>query len=400
MYFSSLKILAMRLNPSLRGPLLPLVSRLSMPVLGKSPKVVTADVAVSNISSVFVHGLASTPTELLEALCRRVDRDELKNIRLMHLLLNGHVPVTNKKYIGEVLRYADYIPIFLSDMPSYFYDNSFPVDVALMSVSSPDKHGFCTLGVNVDTAKAALEMAKKVIGLFFFAIIHPTSTRSIGAIPDSTLISMKQHKDLGIHTEMLGHNVVDLIELGVVNNTKKTVMPGRVVTSFAFGTQKFYEYLHDNSMFHFDCCGWTNRAEVIRSNSRMTSINSGIEIDITGQVASDSIGTALYSGFGGQTDFVTATPTAYDGLGKSIIALPSRTSKGQARITVALTTGAGVVTTRGHTRYVVTEQGIASLGGKNVRQRAYELIKIAHPDDREQLEKASFERLKCMPSPD
>ncbi|VDM57657.1 unnamed protein product [Angiostrongylus costaricensis] len=314
-------------------------------------------------------------------------------------------------------------------MPTYFYDNSLPVDVALVSVSSPDKHGFCTLGVNVDTAKAALEMAKKVIALVSpkiprthgNSIVHQshfdyivesnhalhgitseqplsqeemkigqliaenlvdngaTLQLGIGAIPDSTLISMKQHKDLGIHTEMLGHNVVDLIELGVVNNAKKTVMPGRVVTSFAFGTEKLYEYLHNNSMFHFDCCGWTNRAEVIRSNSRMTSINSG---------------------FGGQTDFVTATPTAYDGLGKSIMALPSRTSRGRSRITVALTTGAGVVTTRGHTRYVVTEQGIASLGGKNVRQRAYELIKIAHPDDREQLEKASFERLKCMPSPD
>ncbi|KAJ1358804.1 hypothetical protein KIN20_017326 [Parelaphostrongylus tenuis] len=439
-----------------------------MPVVGKSPKVVTADAAVANIlsgSNIFVHGIASTPTELLEALCRRVDTHELKNIRLMHLLLIGNVPTANNKYFGKIRSnclflannyrplvsegHADYIPIFLSDMPSYFYDKSFRVDVALMAVSSPDEHGFCTLGVSVDTAKAALEMAKMVIAIVSpkiprthgNSIVHQshidyivesdqtlhgladdqpsqeemkigqliaenlvdngaTLQLGIGAIPFSTLMSMKHHKDLGIHTEMLGHSIMDLIERGVVNNAKKTVLPGRVVTSFALGTQKFYEYLHNNPLFHFDCCSWTNCAEVIRSNSKMTAINSGIEIDITGQVASDSIGTTFYSGFGGQTDFMTAAPTAYDGMGKSIMALPSRTTKGQSRITVTLAKGAGVVTTRGHTRYVVTEHGIASLGGKNVRQRAYELIKIAHPEDREQLEKASFERLKCMPSPD
>ncbi|EPB75557.1 butyryl-CoA:acetate CoA-transferase family protein [Ancylostoma ceylanicum] len=387
----------MRWTTVLRRSLMPLSSRLSTPAIGKTPQRMTADEAVSVIAS----------------------------------------------------SHADYIPIFLSDMPSYFYNKTFPVDVALISVTPPDKWGYCSVGVNVDTSLAAIENAKKVI-----AIINPKVPRThgntlihqsridsfvevdreiygnpegmhiteeetkigkliaenlvddgatlqlgIGAIPDSTLLAMKNHKDLGIHTELLGDGVIDLIELGVINNSKKTVMPGKVVTSFGFGTQKFYKFLHDNPMIHFDCCSWTNHSDVVRANSKMTCINSGIEIDITGQIASDSIGKTFYSGFGGQVDFMNASATTYDGLGKAIIALTSRTNKGKSKITTTLAEGAGVVTTRGHVRYVVTEYGIANLGGKNVRQRAYALIQIAHPDDRERLEKEAFQRLKCMPSP-
>ncbi|CAJ0606094.1 unnamed protein product [Cylicocyclus nassatus] len=458
----------MRWSAVLHRTLMPLSSRLSAPVLGKTPKRVTADEAVSAIGSdtdIYVHAHASTPTELLDALCKRVDTQGLSDIRMIHILLGGRVPWTDKKYIGKIrsnclflegsLRplvkegNADYIPIFLSDMPSFFHNRSFPVDVALISVTPPDDLGYCCVGVNVDTSLAAIESAKKIIAVvnpkmprtYGNTVIHQSRIDSmveidrdtygnpegmqiteeelkigkiiaenlvedgatlqlgIGAIPDSTLLAMKNHKDLGVHTELLGDGVVDLIKSGAINNSKKSVMPGKVVTSFAFGTQKFYKFLNENPMIHFDCCSWTNHSDVIRANSKMTCINSGIEIDITGQICSDSIGKAFYSGFGGQVDFMTAAATTYDGQGKAIIALTSRTNKGKSKISTTLTEGAGVVTTRAHARYVVTEYGIASLGGKNVRQRAYALINIAHPDDRERLEKEAFQRLKCMPSP-
>uniref|UniRef100_A0A7I4Y1P8 Acetyl-CoA hydrolase n=1 Tax=Haemonchus contortus TaxID=6289 RepID=A0A7I4Y1P8_HAECO len=458
----------MQLSIYMKRAFYPLASQLSSPVHGKLPKRVTADEAVSTIASgdhIFVHGPASTPTELLEALCRRVDSHGIKDLRPIHIILGGKVPWTDEKYFGKVRSnglflcgnvrklvkqgQADYTPVFLSDMPTYFYNKTFPVDVALISVSPPDDRGFCTFGPNLDTSKAAVEMARKVIALVNPKIpvthgntlLHqsridyfvecdrelygpPEETKlseeeikigkliaenlvdngatlqlGIGAIPDSTLVAMKNHKDLGIHTELLGGGVMDLVRTGVINNTKKSVMPGKIVTTFAFGTQKFYRFLDNNPMLHFDCCSWTNHSDIIRANSKMTCINSGIEIDITGQVAADSIGSTFYSGFGGQTDFMGASSTSYDGLGKAIMAISSRTAKGQSKIVTTLSEGAGVTTTRGHTRYVVTEYGIAYLGGKTVRQRAHELIKIAHPDDRERLEREAFERLKCMPSP-
>ncbi|KHJ80589.1 butyryl-CoA:acetate CoA-transferase domain protein, partial [Oesophagostomum dentatum] len=245
------------------------------------------------------------------------------------------------------------------------------------------------------------EEEKKIGELIAENLVEDGSTLQlgIGAIPDSTLLAMKNHKDLGIHTELLSDGVMDLIEKGVINNSRKSVLPGKAVTSFAFGTQKFYKFLDNNPLIHFDCCSWTNDEGVIQANSKMTCINSGIEVDITGQVVADSIGEMFYSGFGGQVQFINAAATAHDGKGKAIIAMTSRTNKGKSKITTTLTEGSGVVTTRGHIRYVVTEHGIASLGGKNVRQRAHALIRIAHPDARERLEKEAFERLKCMPSP-
>ncbi|VDO65603.1 unnamed protein product [Haemonchus placei] len=380
----------MQLSIYMKRAFYPLASRLSSPVQGKLPKRVTADEAVSTIASgdhIFVHGPASTPTELLEALCRRVDSHGIKDLRPIHIILGGKVPWTDEKYFGKVRSnglflcgnvrklvkqgQADYTPVFLSDMPTYFYNKTFPVDVAL--ISEEIKIGKL-IAENLVENGATLQLG-------------------IGAIPDSTLVAMKNHKDLGIHTELLGGGVMDLVRTGVINNTKKSVMPGKIVTTFAFGTQKFYRFLDNNPMLHFDCCSWTNHSDIIRANSKMTCINSGIEIDITGQVASDSIGSTFYSGFGGQTDFMGASSTSYDGMGKAIMAISSRTAKGQSKIVTTLSEGAGVVTTRGHTRYVVTEYGIAYLGGKTVRQRAYELIKIAHPDDRERLEREAFERL-------
>ncbi|KHJ96575.1 Acetyl-CoA hydrolase/transferase [Oesophagostomum dentatum] len=427
----------MRWSAALRQTLMPVSSRLSTPVIGRIPKRVTADEAVNIInsnSSIYVHTQASTPTELLEALCKRVDLHGLTDIRMMHVILSGNVPWTDKRFIGKIRSnsmfldsstrplvkqgFADYIPIFLSDITTFFRNKTFPLDYALISVTPPgqflliilsidprfykilDKLGYCTIGVNVDTSLSAIESAKKIIAVvnpnmprtFGNTIIHQSRIESvvevnreiygkpeglritelslfqeekkigeliaenlvedgatlqlgIGAIPDSTLLAMKNHKDLGIHTELLGDGVMDLIERGVINNSRKSVMPGKerdkelfeAVTSFAFGTQKFYKFLDNNPLIHFDCCSWTNDEGVIRANSRMTCINSGIEVDITGQVVADSIGEMFYSGFGGQVQFINAAATAHDGKGKAIIAMTSRTNKGKSKITTTLT---------------------------------------------------------------
>ncbi|KAL6736267.1 hypothetical protein Aduo_006636 [Ancylostoma duodenale] len=458
----------MRWSAGLRGAVMPLQSRLAIPILGKTPKKMTADEAVSEIvskSDLYVHSMACTPTELLTAICKRVDAQELNDIRLTHALLGGKAPFTKKQYFGKIRSnclficantrklvnegHADYVPVFLSEIPSLFYNKMHPVDVSLISVSPPDELGYCSMGPSLELSVAPTVVAKKVIALvnpkvprtYGNSLIHQsridtmveidrdihglpeelpisdeeikigrhiadnlvdngaTLQLGIGAIPGACLAAMKGHKDLGIHTELLGDGVMGLVNSGVINNSKKSVLPGKIVTSFAFGTKRLYQFLHENPMMHFDCCSWTNNIDVIRANSKMTCINSGLEIDITGQVASDSIGKTFYSGFGGQVDFVAAAALTHDGLGKSITALTTRTNTGQSKIVVSLKEGAGVVTSRGHVRYVVTEYGIANLYGKNVRQRTYALIQIAHPDDRERLEKESFERLKCMPSP-
>ncbi|VDL71352.1 unnamed protein product [Nippostrongylus brasiliensis] len=419
-----------------------LTSRLAVPVAGRLPRRVSADEAASCIKSdcdVYVHSHASTPTELLEAMCRRVSANNLSRIRPSHIILQGRIPWVEKEYwaissskkipSGKIrsnclficgnLRplvndgHADYVPVFLSDIPRFFHSGVLPVDVALITISPPDNLGFSSMGVDIDCSRVAASCAKKII-----AIVNRTMPRAlgetmvhishidsivedeatlqlgIGAIPDSTLSAMKNHKHLGIHTEAVSDGVLELIDKGVITNLKKSVMPGKIVTSYGYGSRKFYDAVDNNPMFHFESCEWTNNPQVIRENSKMTCINACIEVDLTGQIASDSIGSKFYSGFGGQVDFIGAASVTRDGKGKAIIALPSRTSKGKPKI------GAGVVTTRGHVRYVVTEHGIADLGGKNVRQRAHQLIGIAHPDDRELLEKQAFERFKCMPSAD
>ncbi|EGT58751.1 hypothetical protein CAEBREN_26340 [Caenorhabditis brenneri] len=353
----------------------------------------------------------------------------------------------NRKNVN--LGIADYTPIFLSEVPSLYTSGALNVDVALITVSPPDELGFCTLGVDIDCTLAAATSAKKIIALVnstmprtrghttvhsshFAAMVQtdrPIAFRQgneemseteqkigkiiaenlvdngatlqlgIGAIPDSALAAMKQHKDLGVHTEMFSDGVIDLIDRGIINNQKKAFMPGKTVSSFAFGTKEFYKKIDNNPEFYFAPCDFTNHIDIVRRNSKMTSINSAIEIDLTGQIVSDSIGRNFFSGFGGQVDFMAASPHGFDGLGKAIIALPSRTTKGHTKIVPFLTQGSGVVTTRAHARYIVTEHGIANLWGKSIRQRAYELIQISHPDDREKLEKAAFDRFKVMPSP-
>ncbi|VDM40786.1 unnamed protein product [Toxocara canis] len=347
--------------------------------------------------------------------------------------------------------HADYTPIFLSDSATLYSSFALPVDVALITVSPIDEHGYCTLGVSADCSVSAVRAAQKIIAMvnesmprtFGDTIIHcshidtlvnarqpihsknvseltTTETEQkigrliaenlvddgatlqigIGAIPDSVLSAMRHHRELGVHTEMFSDGVIDLIEKNVITNSRKTVDVGKVVATFAFGTSKFYRFIDNNPLFVFKSCGYTNDPQLIKRHHKMTAINSAIEVDLTGQIVSDSIGASFYSGFGGQTDFVYGSAVAEDGQGKSIIALASTTAKGQSKIVPFIKEGAGVVATRGHSRYIVTEYGIANTWGKSVRRRAYELIQIAHPNHRERLEKAAFERLKCMPSKD
>jgi acyl-CoA hydrolase len=335
---------------------------------------------------------------------------------------------------------ADYIPVFLSEVPALFRKKIIPLNVALVQVSPPDRHGFCSLGVSVDVSHAAVEMADYVI-----AQINPNMPRThgdgllhisnintavevndtlpevpphqltedelaigrnvaslvedgaalqmgIGAIPAAVLEALKEHRDLGVHTEMFSDSLIDLIESGVVNGKMKRVHPGKVVSSFVMGTKRLYDFIDDNPFIVLLDVGYVNDTAVIRRNSKVTAINSAVEVDLTGQVCADSIGTRLYSGVGGQMDFIRGA-TLSEG-GKPIIALPSVTSKGESRIVSFLKQGAGVVTTRAHIHYVVTEHGIANLYGKNLRERAKALISIAHPDHREQLEREAYKRFK------
>ena len=406
---------------------------------------------------VFVQGSAQTPTCLLKELAAQASR--FREVELVFISVYGDVYVDkpeyaenfiiNSMFVSSSIRNsvnegrADYIPVFLSEIPELFKQNILPVDVALVQVSPPDNHGYCSLGVSVDVARSAVNNAKHVIaqvnpnvprthgdGLIhssrFYAMVYcdeplyearfgdkvgsnelrigehvagmiedgSTLQMGIGSIPDAVLRALTNHKNLGVHTEMCSDGIVELIEKDIINNKLKNIHPNKTVTGFALGTRKLYDYVNDNPAFQFLDIDYVNDPHVIRRNNKMIAINSAIEIDITGQVCSDSIGTVQYSGVGGQMDFMRGA--ALSNGGKPIIALPSRTAKGVPRIVPFLKPGAGVVTTRAHVHYVVTEYGIAYLFGKNLRQRAKALINISHADDREALEKACFERFKVF----
>ena len=406
---------------------------------------------------VFVHGSSQTPTTLLKALREHASR--LKDVELVFVSVYGDMFVDKPEYaeafklnslfvsasIREAVNEgrADYVPVFLSEIPNLFTQNILPIDVALVQVSPPDQHGYCSLGVSVDIARSAVNTAKYVIaqvnphvprthgdglihssrfsaitysedplyeldysscvtaeelriGEYVAGMIEDRSTlqMGIGGIPDAVLRCLGNHRDLGIHTEMCSDGVVDLFERDVINNRYKRIHPNKTVAGFALGTRRLYDYVDDNPAFQFLDIDYVNDPHVIRRNHKMVAINSAVEIDITGQVVSDSIGTYQYSGVGGQMDFMRGAALSEGG--KPIIALPSRTAKGVPRIVPHIKQGAGVVTTRAHVHYVVTEYGIAYLFGKNLRQRARALINIAHPDDREALEKACFERFKVF----
>lgn len=403
--------------------------------------------AVKNGDRVFVHGSAATPVHLLRALLARAG--ELKNVELVAISTYGddifNVPrfaesfYINSLFVSANVREivnteaGDYVPIFLSEIPRLFDSGAMPIDVALVHVSPPDKHGFCSLGVSVDIARAAVKQARYVIAqvnpkmprTLGDGIVHiselnalvradedlpevnysgnasntaqaiaqhcagliedgATLQTGIGNIPDAVLSCLHSHKDLGVHTEMFSDGVLPLVEKGVITNKFKKKHRGKIVTGFAVGTRKLYDFVDDNPLVAFLDIGYVNDTSVIRENPKVVAINSAIEIDITGQVCSDSIGMYQYSGVGGQMDFMRGA--ALSPGGKPIIALPSTTKNGESKIVPFLKEGAGVVTTRAHVHYVVTEYGIAYLYGKNLLQRAQELMRIAHPQHHNNLE--------------
>jgi len=418
----------------------------------------SAEKAVEVVKSgdrVFIHGSAATPVNLIKALQSR--HHELDHVELVSITNIGDIDFNNPQhrksfffnslFVSENTRaianseYGDYVPIFLSQIPQLFRKNILPIDVALIQVSPPDSHGYCSLGTSVDIAKAAVETAriiiaqvnprmprthgdgflnvKKINALVWHetelpevdysskanaAIIRigknvasliedgATLQMGIGSIPDQVLKNLNGHKNLGIHTEMLSDSVVPLLQNGVINNSLKKLNIGRSVTGFMLGTRKLYDFVDDNPTVRVMDIAYVNDTSVIRQNPKATAINSAIEIDLTGQVCADSIGTYQYSGIGGQMDFIRGASLSEDG--KPIIALPSITSKGGSRIVPFLKEGAGVVTTRGHVHWVVTEYGIIDLFGKNLKQRGKALISIAHPDHRESLERSFYERYK------
>ena len=418
----------------------------------------SAEEAVKCIKSgdrVFLHGSAATPVNLIKALQSR--HRELENVELVSITNIGDIDFNkpayrqsfffNSLFVSENTRAVvnsengDYVPIFLSEIPQLFRKNILPIDVALIQVSPPDKHGYCSLGTSVDIAKAAVEKAKIIIaqvnhrmprthgdgfihvkkldalvwheselpevdystktsdaiiqiGKNVASLIEDGATlqMGIGSIPDQVLQNLYNHKNLGIHTEMLSDGIIPLLEKGIINNSLKKLNVGRSVTGFMLGTRKLYDFVHDNPAMRVMDIAYVNDTSVIRQNPKATAINSAIEIDLTGQVCADSIGTYQFSGIGGQMDFIRGASLSEDG--KPIIALPSVTSKGVSRIVSFLKEGAGVVTTRGHVHWVVTEYGIVNLFGKNLKKRGKDLISIAHPDHRESLERSFYERYK------
>ncbi len=427
----------------------------------KQPKYIAADEAVKSIKSgnrVFIHSVAAAPHYLLKAM---VDRsDDLKDVEIVQLHTEGEALYADPKYkdsfytnalfVGSNVRKAvnegrgDYLPIFLSEVPNLFRNNILPLDVALVHVSPPDKHGFCSLGVSVDASRAAVQSAKKIIaqvnprmprthgdgivhmerfdamveyetdlpehkpdqpgevelkiGKYCADLIEDGATlqMGIGAIPNAVLKSLHSHKDLGIHTEMFSDGIIELVEKGIINGRNKRKHPGKIVSSFLMGSKKLYDFVDDNPQVAMLDVAYVNDTSVIRKNPQVTAINSAVEVDLTGQVCADSIGTYHYSGVGGQMDFIRGASLSPGG--KPIIALPSTTRKGISRIVPYLKPGAGVVTTRAHVHYVVTEYGVANLYGKNMHQRARALIDIAHPDHREELEKEAYNRFSELAS--
>ncbi len=419
-------------------------------------KLVSAEEAVSDIKSgqrVYISGNAATPYVLVKSLSER--KDELKDVELVHVLLLGDDPFSrlemqghfrhNSLFVGPADRKAinegraDYVPIFLHQIPNLFYSGQMPLDVALLHLSSPDEHGFMSYGVEVLCSKAAAETAKKVIaqvneemprvlgdsfihvsridkivevseplpelqkkpfsevekkiGRFIADLIDDGSTLQlgIGGIPDAVLAALKDRQDLGIHTEMVSDGVMEAIESGVITGAKKTSHPYKVILTFLLGSKKLYDFVDNNPVFEAHPTDYTNHPFIVSQNDNMVAINSAIEVDITGQVCSDSIGKFIYSGFGGQVDFIRGA--AHSKGGKPIIALPSTAQKGKSsRIVPFLKKGAGVVTTRADVMFVVTEYGIAYLHGKNLNERTRSLINIAHPKFRDELTKEAKAR--------
>jgi acyl-CoA hydrolase len=412
-------------------------------------RIVSPEEAVAGIASgqqVFVHGGAATPSVLLEALAAR--SDELRDVGVIHLHTEGPAPHLAPE-VSESFRHralfiggnareavnsgrADYVPIFLSDIPELFTSGALPLDAALINVSPPDAHGYCSLGTSVDAALSAIVAADTVIaqinrsmprtlgdsfvhvsqidlgvevdqpphehpvppigdverriGAFVAELVPDGATlqMGIGSIPGAVALALRDKRDLGVHTELFTDPVLDLVEAGAVTGAAKEINRGKIVSAFLMGSRRLYDFVHDNPMIEMRPVDYTNDTAVIRRFRRMVAINSAISIDLTGQVSADSIGTRFYSGVGGQMDFMRGAALAAEG--RAIIALPSMAAGGTvSRIAPVLAEGAGVVTTRAHVRTVVTEYGVAELFGRSIRERAAALVGIAHPDVRDRL---------------
>ncbi|AXG74218.1 acetyl-CoA hydrolase/transferase family protein [Flavobacterium arcticum] len=417
-------------------------------------KYVTAAEAVQIVKSnnrVYIQAAAATPTVLTKALTARAS--ELHNVEICHLHTEGEAPYANPEFsnsfhvnsffIGKNVRHTlaagngSYTPVFLSELPRLFRKNVLPLDVAFIHVSPPDNHGYCSLGVSIEATVAAIENSNYVvaqvnsqmprtfgdgvihvseinylvevdmpiyghepdaiteqeakIGIHVASLIEDESTlqMGIGSIPNAALANLTNHKNLGLHTEMFSDGVIDLIESGVINCNYKGTVRGRALATFLIGSKRLYDFVDDNPFIEMRESSFVNDTSVIRKNKKMVAINSAIEVDLTGQVCADSIGCRMYSGVGGQMDFIRGAALSEGG--KAIIALPSVTKKGANRIVPFLKQGAGVVTTRSHVQYIVTEYGIADLYGKTLKQRAEALINIAHPDHREAIAREYFD---------
>ena len=417
----------------------------------------TADEAVKVIKSgdhVHLSSVASAPQCLIQAMCRRGEAGELKDVHIHHLHTEGPAPYADPKFegifqldsffVGGNVRkvtqsgYADYIPIFLSETQKLYRSGVLPCNVAMIQVSPVDAHGYVSLGTSVDATLAAIECADYVLAVvnkyvpraFGDAFIHISQIdyfieddqplmeghiaeiteidaaigrncaaliedgaclqMGIGAIPNAVLSQLGGHKDLGIHTEMFADGVLPLVEKGVVNGRNKVTDKGKIVSTFLMGSKEVYDFIDNNPGVLMKDVAYTNDPFIIAQNPKFCAINSALQIDLTGQVCADSLGTKFYSGVGGQVDFIYGSSLSKGG--KAIIAMPSVTNKGISKIANTLALGAGVVTTRNHVHWVVTEWGAAYLYGKSLQERAKALINIAHPDHREELEKAAYER--------
>ncbi len=410
----------------------------------------TAQEAVKNIKSgdrIFIHTGAAIPQSLAQALAD--SKDELKGVEIYQLHTEGDAPYAKADcagsfhikafFVGKSTREAvqsdrgSYIPIFLSEIPYLFKSGTIPLDVALISVSTPDKHGYCSLGPSVDVTLEAMKQAKLVIaqvnshlprthgdgiihindidhcvyhdqplpqspvpdpsdieqaiGKNIVELIDDGSTlqMGIGAIPNAVLGALTNHKDLGVHTEMFSDGILPLVERGVINGNLKKEHPGIIIGSFAIGSHLLYDFIDDNPLVHLMDSNYVNNTDVIRKNPKVIAINSALEIDLTGQVCADSIGSTIYSGVGGQMDFIRGASLSRGG--KPIIALPSTTKTGASKIVPYLKQGAGVVTTRAHVHWVVTEFGAVNLYGRSIEDRMKLLSNIAHPNHREELDR-------------
>jgi 4-hydroxybutyrate CoA-transferase len=416
-------------------------------------KIVSPAEAVSGIASgqqVYLHCAAATPSVLLDALVARAP--ELHDVSVVHLHCEGPGPHLAPEmaphfrhralFIGPNARKAvnegraDYVPVFLSDVPRLFQTGQLPLDAVLVNATPPDEHGFCSLGTSVEAIHAAIDAARTVIVQFnrsmprtlgdsfvhvsqidlaiecdvppYEHVVGPigdierrigehvadlvqdgaTIQLGIGAIPAAVALCLRDKVDLGVHTEMFTDAIVDLVEAGVVTGARKERNRGKIVTAFMMGTPRLYAFVHDNPMIEMRPIDFTNDTQVIRTFSRMTAINSAIEVDLTGQVVADSIGHRMYSGVGGQMDFIRGAALAEEG--RAVIALPSKTSDGRiSRIVPEIAPGAGVVTTRAHARTIVTEHGVAELFGRSIRERTKALIAIADPAFRDELTAAA-----------